>query len=360
MSSLVARAPYPRVSVIVRSYNRLGALAELLTALLAQDHDSFEVVVVEQSTKRPAAELAQVEALARDPRIRLLRFSPLGGPGARNAGVRAARGYLFVFIDDDDLPASNDWLTRHEANFADDKCIGVTGQFVDEPASAPYVNPEKARRNVLSFNILKWQRVYARTDVKKRVESLMGGNAAIPRRTLERFGLWDECTPIEDEPSLAFRINAGKRDDEYLLFDPDVKMIRRLDVPGGMAKRTLSGPAYGKRVFTFLHNIIGHYFPLRFVLLYPAYIYFVAYHCIQWVCSDSKAHEGLWRKVAATAGIIVSLVPLWFFWLGEWLYIRLRVTPPHAPQLEVAPAPVMDLPIPAASRSGAFVSPPAA
>ena len=51
-----------------------------------------------------------------------------------------------------------------------DKCLGVTGQFVDEPASAPYVNPEQARRNVLSFNLLKWQRVYARTDVKKRVE----------------------------------------------------------------------------------------------------------------------------------------------------------------------------------------------
>jgi hypothetical protein len=43
----------------------------------------------------------------------------------------------------------------------------------------------------------------------------MGGNAAIPRKTLERFGLWDECTPIEDEPSLAYRINAGKRADEY-------------------------------------------------------------------------------------------------------------------------------------------------
>jgi len=363
MGTQPTRPSHPRVSVVVRSYNRLGALAELLEALLAQDHDSFEVVVVEQSTDRPSAELARVETLARDPRIRILRSSPLGGPGARNAGVRAARGDLLVFIDDDDLPASRDWVSRHEENFADPRCLGVTGQFVDEPAGAPYVNPERARRHVLSFNILKWQRVYARTDVTKRVESLMGGNAAIPRRTLERFGLWDECTPIEDEPSLAYRINAGKRDDEYLVFDPSVKMIRRLDVPGGMAKRTLSGPAYAKRVFTFLHNIIGHYFPLRFVLLYPAYIYFVAYHCIQWVCSDSKAHAGLWRKILATAGIILTLLPLWFFWLGEWLYLRLRFgEPPHGPQLAPQLArPVPELSIPAAaSRSGALVSPPAA
>ena len=103
-------AQRPRVSVIVRSYNRLGALAELLRALLAQDHDSFEIVVVEQSTQRPSEELSAVEMLSADPRVRLLRFAPLGGPGARNAGVRASRGELLVFIDDDDLPASRDWL----------------------------------------------------------------------------------------------------------------------------------------------------------------------------------------------------------------------------------------------------------
>lgn len=333
----------PRVSVIVRSYNRLGALAELLRALLAQDHDSFEVVVVDQSTIRPADELAVIDALAHDRRVRILRFAPLGGPGARNAGVRAARGDLFVFIDDDDLPAGTDWLRRHEANFTDPRCLGVTGRFLDEGEQKPYANPERARRNVLSFNVLKWQRVYARTDVKKQVESLMGGNAAIPRTTLERFGLWDECTPIEDEPSLAYRINAGKRADEYLLFDPDVQMIRRLEVPGGMAKRTLSGPRYAKRVFTFLHNIVGHYFPLRFVLLYPAYIYFVAFHAIEWICSDSKKHRTLARRAWATAGLIVSIVPLWLVWLAELLYKRARDgAPAHAPRL--APRPILVAP----------------
>ncbi|HUJ62413.1 MAG TPA: glycosyltransferase [Kofleriaceae bacterium] len=323
----------PRVSVVVRSYNRLAALAELLTALLAQDHDSFEIVVIEQSTERPAALLAKVDELAADPRVRLLRHPPLGGPGARNAGVRAAGGDVLVFIDDDDLPVGDDWLRRHEANLADPACLGVTGQFV-EPSAAPYVNPERARRAVLSFNLLKWQRVYARTDRKKRVESLMGGNVAIPRRTLERFGLWDECTPIEDEPSLAFRIARGKQPDEYLLFDPSVQMLRRLDVPGGMAKRTLSGPAYARRVFTFLHNIIGFYFPLRFALLYPAYFFMAAYHVTQWICSDSIKHKSLARRIRAVAGLYVVMIPLWAYWLGEWWWRRIRDgEPPHRPRL---------------------------
>ncbi|HEY1815242.1 MAG TPA: glycosyltransferase family 2 protein [Kofleriaceae bacterium] len=327
----------PRVSIIVRSYNRLPALNELLRALLAQVHDSFEIVVVEQSTERPAPAAAELAELARDPRLRVLAFPPLGGPGARNAGVRAARGELFVFIDDDDLPVGTDWLSRHESNFGDPKCLGVTGQF-SEPGAAPYVNIERARRDVLSFNMLMWQRVFARTDRKKRVQSLMGGNAAIPRRTLERFGLWDECTPIEDEPSLAFRINAGKAADEYLLFDPDVKMIRRLDVPGGMAKRTMSGPRYAKRVFTYLHNIIGHYFPLRFALLYPAYIYMCAYHVTQWICSDSQRHRTLVRRIAGVAAFFLVLFPLWAIWLASWAVRRVIVgEPPHRPTLHPEP-----------------------
>jgi len=341
----------PRVTVVVRSYNRLGALAELLERLLAQDHDSYEVVVVEQSTVRPPDDEARVELLARDPRVRIIRSKPLGGPGARNAGVRAGRGDLFVFIDDDDLPVGTDWISRHEANFTDPNCLGVTGQFV-EPGAPEYVNPEKAREIVLSFSKLKWQRVYARTDVRKKVESLMGGNAAIPRTTLERFGLWDECTPVEDEPSLAFRIGREKQAHEYLLFDPSVKMIRRLDVPGGMAKRTLSGPAYAKKIFTFLHNIIGHYFPVRFALFYPAYFYQCVYMVTQWICSDSKKHTTLFQRVTGVAGTYLVLIPLWACWLGGWWVRRIvRGELPHRPELAPRgarpPRPVSDeMPIP--------------
>ncbi len=318
----------PRVSVVVRSYNRLAALAELMQALLAQDHDSFEVVVVEQSTVRPHEDAARVEQLTADPRVRLLRFQPLGGPGARNAGVRAARGELLVFIDDDDLPGSVDWLRRHESNFDDPRCLGVTGRFIheDEQSATPYVDLEKARKKVLTFNLLRWQRVYVYADTlaKQRVESLMGGNAAIRRSTLERFGLWDECTPIEDEPSLAYRIVAGKRDDEYLLFDPELKMVRRLGVPGGMAKRTMSPLAYSKGVFTFMHNIIGYYFPMRFLLLYPVYIYWVVHNAAQWIWGDSKMHPSFGRRVVGIVGLSLMLLPMWAIWLVQLGYRRIR------------------------------------
>ncbi len=339
----MTRAPHspdPRVSVIVRSYNRLPMLAKLLETLLVQEHDSFEIVVVEQSTVREPADVAQLELIAKDPRVHIFHHPPLGGPGARNTAVRASRGDILVFIDDDDLPERRDWLSTHEANFVDPKCLGVTGRFVVEgEGPRPYANMARAHRRVLSFDMFKWQRPYARTTQRKHVESLMGGNAAIRRSTLERFGLWDECTPIEDEPSLAYRINAEKSDEEYLLFDPEPRMIRRLDVPGGMNKRTMGGIPYARRVFAFMHNIIGHYFPLRFVLLYPLYFLYANYTVSDWILTDSQRFTTYRARTLELAKVWLILPLYWTGWLAAWWYRRLRYGEvPHRPLLEPLPA----------------------
>ena len=334
----------PRLSVIVRSYNRLANLAELLERLLRQDHDSFEIVVVEQSTNRPAADVARVEALARDPRVRLFRHPPLGGPGARNAGVRAARGEIFVFIDDDDLPLQDDWLRRHEAAYADPKCLAVTGRHVNEgQRGKPYTNMAYANRCVLSLNALKFQRVYVCTETRKKVQTLHGTNASLRRSAVERFGMWDECTPIEDELSFIYRLDAGIADDEYLLFEPDAPILRRLDAPGGMAKRALRAHGFARKLFLFLHNITGHYFPVRFTLLYPLYFLYAAFRVGDWINSMSRRHSTPARRIGALAGFYVVMPLLWTYWLFQLGADRVRNGPPArataAPEVSVAIGP---------------------
>ncbi len=334
----------PRLSVIIRSYNRLANLVELLERVLGQDHDSFEVVIVEQSVERPPEAAARVDELARDPRVRLLRHPPLGGPRARNVGVRAARGDILVLIDDDDLPIGTDWLTRHEANYADPACLGVTGRHLYEgvddiagPDHRPYRNMDRAYRSVLSLNALGFQRVFVRTDRRARVQTVHGTNVSLRRTAVERFGLWDECTPIEDEASFNYRMVAGIADNEYLAFDPEAPILRRLDAPGGMAKRGLSAQAYAKKLFTFFHDITGHYFPVRFALLYPAYYVYAAYRVGDWVCSMSRRHDTRARQIAALGGFYVTMPALWLGWLGRRWYRRLRGSDlPQRPRLELA------------------------
>lgn len=325
----------PRLSVIVRSYNRLPALCELLGRLRRQDHPSFEVVVVDQSTRREPEAEGQLGAIVRDdPRIRVLRYPPLGGPRARNEGVRASRGELLVFIDDDDLPSHDTWLTDHERNFEDPQCLAVTGRFLLEGGTEPpYGNMARARRNVLTFNVLMWQRVYARSDQRAKVTSAMGGNASWRRRALEQHGLWDECTPVEDEPSLCYRVHAGKQPGEHMIFDPVPTMIRRLGVAGGMDKRVLSPAGYGQKLFTFFHNIVAHYFPVRFALLYPLYVCTLAYQVYDWLFDDARGRSGA-GKVLAAIGFTLALPFLWTSWLVRWWVKRLQDGPaPHHPTI---------------------------
>jgi glycosyltransferase involved in cell wall biosynthesis len=328
----------PDVSVIVRSYNRLPALCELLERLRRQDHPSFEVVVVDQSTRRDPGDEARLGALlAADPRLRVLRYPPLGGPRARNEGVRAARGERLVFIDDDDLPDGDGWITALVANLDDPACLAVTGRFLDEhPAPGPpYRDMARARARLLRFSWLKWQHVYARLDTRAQVESAMGGNAAWRRAALARFGLWDECTPVEDEPSLCYRVQAGKRPGEHLVFDPAARMIRRLGVAGGMDKRRLSPAGYGGKLFTFLHDVVAHYFPARFVLLYPAYVGLLAYQVYDWLFDAARGQRSVAARLAAAVGFTVALPALWGWWLARWGARRLRHgAPAHAPSLE--------------------------
>jgi len=113
-----------------------------------------------------------------------------------------------------------------------------------------------------------------------------------------------------------------------------VPMIRRLDVPGGMAKRTLSGPAYAHRVFTFVHNIIGYYFPWRLWLLYPAYYVFVAWHVTEWIVSDSKRHQRWWQRLGGLVALNAVLPLCWCAWLVSLVSRRIRHGAlQHAPPL---------------------------
>lgn len=309
----------PQLTVVIRSYNRIPALCELLMAVLGQRCSvPFEVVVVEQSTGVPEAEQARLAEFERDPRVRVLRYPPLGGPRARNVGVRAARGEIVLFMDDDDLPIGEGWIAAHLHHFDDPACLGVTGRYVSGDDRPPPRWPaERAARFVLSYvPVLMYQQCYNYVEVDRpvRVATVHGGNVSLRRSALERFGLWDECTRIEDELSFNYRLHARKRADEYLLYDSDALMLRRVDVPGGMNKRYISIFRVGERLFEFLHNITGHYFKLRFVALYPAYIVLLFGVCCGWIFGQIHGRGGPVRRLGTTLLLLICLPVLWIVW----------------------------------------------
>jgi glycosyltransferase involved in cell wall biosynthesis len=99
-------ADAPVMSVIIPVYNDREGLRVCLEALALQTwpHDRLEVLVVDNGSREPIADLT-----ARFGFVRLLSESEPGSYAARNRGLTEARGQLLAFTDADCLPAPT-WL----------------------------------------------------------------------------------------------------------------------------------------------------------------------------------------------------------------------------------------------------------
>jgi glycosyltransferase involved in cell wall biosynthesis len=90
----------PFVSVIIPTYNRLSALAELLEALARQSFANFEVIIVNDG----GVAVDQVVELYPELRTILINNEVnLKHVHTRNRGLEAARGEWIMLCDDDDL-----------------------------------------------------------------------------------------------------------------------------------------------------------------------------------------------------------------------------------------------------------------
>ena len=103
--------PAPLVSVIVPTRNRAALLRACADGVLNRtEYGALELIVADNGSEEPEA-LALIEALAADPRVRVLRR-----PGAfnwsalNNAAARAARGEVLVLLNNDVAVLRPDWL----------------------------------------------------------------------------------------------------------------------------------------------------------------------------------------------------------------------------------------------------------
>lgn len=93
----------PSISVIIATRDRPDLLVEATRSVLAQHLLPEELLVVDDGpTKAASRALAALTAESAFP-LRLLTGPEAGPAAARNVGLRAARGELVAFLDDDDL-----------------------------------------------------------------------------------------------------------------------------------------------------------------------------------------------------------------------------------------------------------------
>ncbi|MFQ6537324.1 MULTISPECIES: glycosyltransferase family 2 protein [Aphanothece] len=121
---------HPLVSVVMPLYNAAATVAASLESVLAQTYSHLEILVVDDGSTDDGVAICRRYD---DPRIRVIQQRNRGLAGARNTGIRQARGAVLGFLDSDDL-----WLPtkieRHVQHLRAQPGVGVSysrSAFID-------------------------------------------------------------------------------------------------------------------------------------------------------------------------------------------------------------------------------------
>jgi glycosyltransferase involved in cell wall biosynthesis len=134
----------PLISAVLCTYNRRALLLDAVEALLQQDlpASDYEVIVVDNNSTDGTSDAVR-ERFSGIENLSLLMEPVQGIARARNAGVRAARGEIVAFTDDDAL-VPPDWLHRFLERFArlDPRtaCIGGEATPIFELPRPPWLS----------------------------------------------------------------------------------------------------------------------------------------------------------------------------------------------------------------------------
>src|SRR5438067_6667620 len=122
--------PWPRVSVVVCTYNGARTLGACLDGLAQLAYPDYEVIVVDDGSTDGTA------ALTREYDVRLITTENRGLSAARNTGLEAATGEIIAYLDDDARPDPH-WLTYLAASFLRTTHAAVGGPNIPPPDDGP-------------------------------------------------------------------------------------------------------------------------------------------------------------------------------------------------------------------------------
>ena len=196
LATLVAQreadAPSASISVVVCTRERPDDLKVCLQSLQALDPAPDEIVVVDNAPTSDATRQV-VEAM---PEVRYVLEPRPGLSAARNAGLRAARGELVAFTDDD-VRVHPSWVGRLRSAFSEPDIDAVTGLILPaelETAAQLFFERHHAgfgsEFRALDFDTGFFERM--RRHAVPVWQLGAGANMAFRRRVFEELGGFDE------------------------------------------------------------------------------------------------------------------------------------------------------------------------
>jgi GT2 family glycosyltransferase len=117
---------WPKISVVVCTYNGAATIRDTLEGLRALDYPDFEGIVVNDGSTDGTARIVSEYP------FRVIYEENQGLSRARNTGIEAATGEIVAFIDDDAYP-DPDWLRYLALAFLSRDCVAAGGPNLAPP-----------------------------------------------------------------------------------------------------------------------------------------------------------------------------------------------------------------------------------
>ena len=204
----------PTVSVVVPTYQRADLLDRCLTALAASDMSDFEVLAVDDGSTDATGDVLQ-RHVDRLPLTPLVQARNAGPAAARNRGIRAARGRLVLFLDDD-VVAPPTLLRSHVALHDDaaDPLLCFLGRVEWHPSLEVTPFMRWLDTSGLQFAYDTW---LTEGPVDPPYAAFYTANLSMHRELLLDVGGFDERFPYPayEDMELAFRLTARGLRMEY-------------------------------------------------------------------------------------------------------------------------------------------------
>ena len=196
-----------KVSVIIPLHNSEAYITQTIDSCLSQTHHNIEIIVVENGSTDQGY---QIVKSIDDKRLSVFQIPTPNAAAARNYGYHKATGTCIIFLDADDVMASNKIELQLKALSAKPKgwvASCAWAKFKTNTKDAT-IKPQKvwAIQNPIDWCLQSWMG-----------EGMMiPGCWLIPKPIIDKAGLWDERLSLHDDGEFMCRVLLASKGNVFI------------------------------------------------------------------------------------------------------------------------------------------------
>ncbi|MBI3957702.1 MAG: glycosyltransferase [Chloroflexi bacterium] len=178
------------VSVVVPVWNGQEYIDSCLTALLAQEYEPIEVIVVDNGSADASTEIVRRFV----PDISLIENERnLGFAGGVNVGLRAAAGEILVLLNQDTVVQPG-WIAAIVEAFLSDDSVGIVGckSLYPDGSTLQHAGGFVRQDDAFAYHIGQGEEDKGQYEVLVDADFVTGAAFAIHRRVFDKLGGFDD------------------------------------------------------------------------------------------------------------------------------------------------------------------------